>query len=158
ADYDQYGAFKALQFQKEIETATFNSVHSTKQTAPAQRLIDFLNNRQSDSLLKTSYVPGIESVNLNEILPKFISRRLSKGFNQFNRLMRGYITEEAQLLAVESRTSSPIRIPRFKESLMHPQIKNLYPCGEGAGYAGGIISAAMDGQRVAQAIAKNSAW
>ena len=114
------------------------------QQVPAQRMIDFINNKVSKSLPVTSYQPGIRSVNLNTLFPSFISRTLVDGFRSFNNKMKGYITNDAVLHATESRTSSPVRIPR-NEQLEHPEIKGFYPCGEGAGYAGGIVSAAIDG-------------
>ena len=117
--------------------------------APAQRMTDFVNRRSSSTLPDTSYLRGVKSVNLNEVLPSFIHESLRGAFTAFGKKMKGYYTEEAILIAPESRTSSPVRIPRDPETLQHPQIKNLYPCAEGAGYAGGIVSAAMDGQRVA---------
>ena len=110
----------------------------------------------SSSLPKCSYGPGLNSVALNEVLPPFIFDRLRLGFFAFGKKMRGYFTNEAVVVATESRTSSPVRIPRDAETLQHPQLKNLYPCGEGAGYAGGIVSAAMDGERVATMIASPS--
>jgi uncharacterized FAD-dependent dehydrogenase len=120
--------------------------------APAQRMTDFINGKISNSLPATSYLRGVHSVDINEVLPEFISKTLREGFKSFGKKMKGYLTEEAIIVAPESRTSSPVRIPRDQEKLHHPQIKNLYPCGEGAGYAGGIVSAAMDGIKVAHAI------
>ena len=119
------------------------------QTAPAQRMIDFVSNKVSSDLPKNSYQPGLASVSLRDVLPKFITTRLQEAFRDFGNKMRGYYTNEAVLVAPESRTSSPVRIPRDMETLEHPQIAGLYPCGEGGGYAGGIVSAAMDGERVA---------
>ena len=113
---------------------------------------DFIQGRASSSLPRTSYQPGITSTDLEEILPDFITKSLRLGLMDFGKKMSGYRTNEAILVGVESRTSSPVRIPRDKESLRHPQIKNLYPCGEGAGYAGGIVSAAIDGMRCANAL------
>ena len=114
---------------------------------------DFVNNVKSEELPKTSYAPGIISSNLNEWLPPFISKRLQDGLNQVGAKQKGYLTNEAILLGVESRTSSPVRILRDRETLQHVEIKGLYPCGEGAGYAGGIVSAGMDGERCAEALA-----
>jgi hypothetical protein len=125
------------------------------QAAPAQRMVDFVNGKFSNTLNNCSYIPGINSAPLHELLPSMIGDRLQKGFKAFGRKMKGYYTDEANILGVESRTSSPIRIPRDAELLNHPQNTNLYPCGEGAGYAGGIVSAAIDGERCAEAI-KNS--
>src|SRR6185436_3395083 len=117
--------------------------------APAQRMTDFTEKKISSSLPGCSYLPGIHSVSLHQILPTFIYQSLASAFLEFGKKMRGYYTEEAVVVATESRTSSPVRIPRNPISLQHPQVKDLYPCGEGAGYAGGIVSAAMDGERVA---------
>jgi uncharacterized FAD-dependent dehydrogenase len=111
--------------------------------------------RVSKDLPKTSYAPGLRSVNLAEVLPEFIVRRLREGFVAFDRKMKGYLTNEAVVHAPETRTSSPVRIPRETERLVHPEVSGLYPCGEGAGYAGGIISAAMDGERVAEAVVRS---
>ena len=124
-----------------------------KFVAPAQRVVDFCNNKESTNLPDCSYIPGITSANMNSILPHFIYSRLQKGIQAFGKRMKGYYTNDAIVVATESRTSSPVRIPRDAVSLQHPQIKNLYPCAEGAGYAGGIVSAAMDGEKVAIAIA-----
>lgn len=121
--------------------------------APAQRMVDFCNNTLSTTLPNCSYIPGLNSVSLQHVLPPFIHHRLQEGFKVFGKKMRGYYTNDAVVVATESRTSSPVRIPRDAETLQHPQIANLYPCGEGAGYAGGIVSAAMDGERVAAMIA-----
>lgn len=143
-----------MEFQKLIEQKAFE-LGGGKFVAPAQRMVDFTEDKNSSSLPKCSYLPGIESSMLSEVLPPFISDRLKEAFRIFNKkippqyLRSGYFTNEAVLVATESRTSSPVRIPRDKTSLHHPQIKNLFPCGEGAGYAGGIVSAAMDGERVA---------
>ncbi len=120
--------------------------------APAQRLVDFCENKISQSLPTCSYLPGITSVNLKNTLPSFVVNTLQQGFQQIGKKMKGYFTNDAVVVATESRTSSPIRIPRDKETLQHPQVNNLYPCGEGAGYAGGIMSAAMDGELVARKI------
>jgi uncharacterized FAD-dependent dehydrogenase len=141
--YEAEGPLAALAFQSEIEQKAFNVVGSIQ--APAQRLEDFIQKKTSLHLPKSSYVPGLTSYDLNTVLPRFVSETLREGFIDFGKKMRGYRTNEAIVVGVESRTSSPVRIPRDKESLRHPQIKNLFPCGEGAGYAGGIVSAAMDG-------------
>ena len=146
-------ALKLLQFQQAIESNAFVAGGGNL-NAPAQRVTDFLKNKTSTTLPKNSYYIGTTSVDLHEVLPKFISNALKEGLTAFGKKMRGYISEEAIMVGVESRTSSPVRIPRDKETLQHPQIKDLYPCGEGAGYAGGIVSAAMDGERIADAIAK----
>lgn len=123
-----------------------------KQVAPASRLDDFVRNRVSSTLPACSYLPGITAVDMAEVLPKFIRRRLQIGFNQFEHRLKGYLTNEAVVVGVESRTSSPVSIPRDAETLEHPGVKGLFPCGEGAGYAGGIMSAAMDGERVGEAV------
>jgi uncharacterized FAD-dependent dehydrogenase len=120
--------------------------------APAQRLVDFVAGRASPNLPRCSYRPGVRPANLHELLPPAIAERLRAGFRAFGRTMRGYLTNEAVVVGVETRTSSPVRIPRDPRSLMHPQARGLFPCGEGAGYAGGIMSAALDGQRVATAV------
>ena len=124
------------------------------QKAPAQRLGDFVNSRLSSSLPACSYLPGLVSSPLHEWLPKRIGVRLQEGFKHFDKKMKGYLTNDAVIVGVESRSSSPIRIPRDADSLEHIQIKGLYPCGEGSGYAGGITSSAMDGERCANAIAQ----
>ncbi len=123
-----------------------------KQVAPASRLHDFVRDKVSSTLPDCSYLPGIAAVDMAEVLPKFIRRRLQTGFNQFGHKLKGYLTNEAVVVGVESRTSSPVSIPRDAESLEHPGVKGLFPCGEGAGYAGGIVSAAMDGERVGEAV------
>ena len=145
-----------MDFQKEVEQKAF-AAGGGKMVAPAQRMVDFTQNKFSSSLPKCSYIPGINATHLSDVLPSFIHDRLQKALQTFSKKMparngaRGYFTNEAVLVGVESRTSSPVRIPRDAELLHHTQIKNLYPCGEGAGYAGGIVSAAIDGQRVAVA-------
>jgi len=141
-----------LAFQKEVEQAAFK-VGGGLQVAPAARLIDFCSNKVSTNLPDASYLPGLTSASLNEVLPHFVHRTLQEGFKAFGKKMKGYYTNDAIVVATESRTSSPVRIPRDADRLHHPQIKNLYPCAEGAGYAGGIVSAAMDGQKLAQQIA-----
>jgi len=147
--YEQFGALKGLEYQKNLERIAFTSGGRT-QTAPAQRLTDFVEGKLSSTLNETSYQPGLNSAPLHSLLPKLIGSRLRKGFETFGRKMNGYYTEEANVIGVESRTSSPVNIPRT-ETLEHPEISNLFPCGEGGGYAGGIISAAMDGERCAEA-------
>ena len=121
--------------------------------APAQRLVDFVDDRASSNLPRCSYRAGIRPVNLHELLPPAIGERLRAGFRAFERTMRGYLTNEAVVVGVETRTSSPVRIPRDPTTRMHPQAPGLFPCGEGAGYAGGIMSAAIDGQRTAAMLA-----
>lgn len=152
-DYQKYSSLSALKFQQDIEKAAWEAGGKT-QTAPAQRMIDFVKGKLSSTLPETSYQPGIKSALLNKLFPKFISYRLQQGLEIFGKKMKGYYTNEAVLLGIESRTSSPVRIPRDPNTLQHLQIKNLYPCGEGAGYAGGIVSAAMDGERCAEQCAK----
>jgi uncharacterized FAD-dependent dehydrogenase len=151
--YQKSGAMAALHFQQEVEKQAWTLGGKT-QHAPAQRLVDFVNGKVSDSLLDTSYQPGLTSVDMRSVLPRFIADALRQGFSAFGKKMKGYLTNDAQIVGVESRTSSPIKIPRDKETLEHPQIKSLFPCGEGAGYAGGIVSAAMDGERCAEAAAR----
>lgn len=135
-------------FQEEVERKAY-AAGGGSFVAPAQRMTDFVYNKTSNSLPDNSYLRGVNSVNLKEVLPDFIATSLQRAFIAFGKKMKGYFTEEAILIAPESRTSSPVRIPRDETTFKHPQITNLYPCGEGAGYAGGIISAAMDGQKVA---------
>ncbi|MFN8673735.1 MAG: FAD-dependent oxidoreductase [Candidatus Sericytochromatia bacterium] len=149
--YEQYGEFAGLELQKEVEKKMFLAGDKKTQKAPAQRVIDFINNKISESLPKTSYIPGIYSAPLHEIIPVNIRKRLQEGLKEFDKKMKGYINENAQIIAIESRTSSPIRIPRNIDNLEHIEIENFYPCGEGAGYAGGIVSAAIDGQNCAKA-------
>jgi uncharacterized protein len=140
-----------MKFQQLIEQKAFASGGGNF-AAPAQRMQDFVNKKLSTSLPINSYLPGLTSVKLDTVLPAFIYDSLAEGFKMFGKKLKGYYTNEAVVVAVESRTSSPVRIPRNAYNLQHPQIKNLYPCGEGAGYAGGIVSAAMDGERVVGAI------
>ena len=147
--YEQFGALKGLEYQKNLERLAFTA-GGRSQAAPAQRLTDFVEGRLSSDLNDCSYQPGLKSAPLHSLLPKFIGGRLRKGFEAFGRKMKGYYTEEANVVGVESRTSSPVSIPRT-DTLEHTQITNLYPCGEGGGYAGGIVSAAMDGERCAEA-------
>nr|BFF35431.1 FAD-binding protein [Tenacibaculum mesophilum] len=151
--YEKYGVLKGLQYQKDLEKLAFNA-GGKSQVAPAQRLTDFVEGRLSSSLNDCSYQPGLNSSPLHSLLPKLIGSRLRKGFAAFGQKMHGYYTAEANIVGVESRTSSPVNIPR-KENLEHPQIDGLFPCGEGGGYAGGIISAAMDGERCAEAAITN---
>ncbi len=141
-----------LEFQQFVEKNAFE-FGGGKQVAPAARLVDFCTNKTSTNLPDASYLPGLHSANLAEILPNFVHHTLQEGFKAFGKKMKGYYTNDAIVVATESRTSSPVRIPRDADTYQHPQITNLYPCGEGAGYAGGIVSAAMDGQKLAQIIA-----
>jgi uncharacterized FAD-dependent dehydrogenase len=147
------GPLGMMYFQQYVERKVF-AAGGGNFVAPAQRMIDFSNGKLSTSLPDNSYLPGLKSVNLRDVLPDFIYKALAKGFIEFGRKMKGYFTNDAVVIATESRTSSPVRIPRDPETLAHPQIKNLYPCGEGAGYAGGIVSAAMDGERIALLLAE----
>lgn len=149
--FEEYGPLAAMEFQRSIEQKAWAEGGKT-QTAPAQRLRDFIKGDVSEDLPNTSYAPGITSVELGSVLPDFIHKNLKEGFLQFDRSMRGYLTNDAVVHAPESRTSSPVKIPRNRETLEHVQIAGLYPCGEGAGYAGGIVSAAMDGMRCAKQI------
>lgn len=151
-NYLQYGPLAGLRYQQDLEKMAWNAGGQT-QTAPAQRLMDFVNNKLSPTLPDVSYQPGIKSAPLHSLMPEAIAKRLQIGFKEFGKKMRGYLSNEAVIVGVESRTSSPVRIPRDTETLQHPQIKGLYPCGEGAGYAGGIVSAAIDGQKCADKIA-----
>jgi hypothetical protein len=147
--YEQFGALKGLEYQKDLERLAFTA-GGRNQTAPAQRLTDFVEGKLSADLNPSSYQPGLNSAPLHSLLPKLIGGSLRKGFKAFGEKMHGYYTAEANVIGVESRTSSPVNIPR-NENLAHPEIENLFPCGEGGGYAGGIVSAAMDGERCAEA-------
>ncbi|MCX6297412.1 MAG: FAD-binding protein [Bacteroidetes bacterium] len=149
--YASHGPLAGLRYQQALEQMAWNA-GGQAQMAPAQRLQDFVNNKTSAILPEVSYQPGIISAPLHELLPSEIGKRLQLGFIEFGKKMHGFLSNDAVIVGVESRTSSPIRVPRDKETLEHPQIKGLYPCGEGAGYAGGIVSAAIDGQKCANAI------
>ena len=146
--FAKFGALAAMEFQKSIEQKAWHVAGQT-QKVPAQRMIDFTQNKVSSEIPKTSYVPGTTSVEMGTVFPGFLTQILREGFTEFGKSVRGYLTNDAILHAPESRTSSPVRIPRDAISLEHLQIKGLYPCGEGAGYAGGIISAAIDGEKCA---------
>jgi uncharacterized FAD-dependent dehydrogenase len=148
-EYKKHGPLAGLEFQKKIENNAWKMGGET-QKVPAQRLVDFVNGKMSKDIPETSYLPGVESSNLKELLPDFILKNIQKGFLDFGKHMKGFFTNDAVVHAPESRTSSPVRIPRNPLTLEHVNIKGLYPCGEGAGYAGGIISAAIDGQKCAQ--------
>jgi len=152
-EYEKFGPLAGMYYQKKLEQMAFVAGGKT-QAAPAQRMVDFVNGKLSTKLNGTSYVPGLNSAPLHELLPDVIGTQLQNGFNDFGKKMKGFMTNEAQILGVESRTSSPVRIPRDKETLEHLQIKGLFPSGEGAGYAGGIVSAAIDGERSAEAFVK----
>lgn len=149
----QHGALAGLRFQQDLEKMAYRAGGET-QTAPAQRMVDFVMNKLSVNLPPTSYQPGIRSAPLHELLPPVIGKSLQAAFAALAKKMKPYFTNDAVLHGVESRTSSPVRIPRDALSLEHPQLKGFYPCAEGAGYAGGIVSAAIDGQKCAMAIAK----
>ena len=152
--FEKFGPLAGMEFQKSIEQKAWHLAGET-QRVPAQRMVDFTQNKVSSSIPTTSYVPGTTSVEMGQVFPGFLSQILREGFTEFGKSMKGYLTNEAILHAPESRTSSPVRIPRDGISLEHLQIKGLYPCGEGAGYAGGIISAAIDGEKCALKIAES---
>ena len=147
-----HGPLACMMFQKSIEHKAWLAGGKT-QAAPAQRLVDFVTGKLSTTLPETSYQPGLTSVLLDEVIPPFVSHRLKEGFKAFGQKMNGFYTNEAQVVGVESRTSSPVMVPRNKETYEHVNVKRLFPCGEGAGYAGGIVSAAIDGMKCAEAIA-----
>lgn len=148
APFKKFGPLAGMEFQKQIENQAWLLGGKT-QRVPAQKMVDFSNKKLSNELPKTSYVPGTTSVELGEVFPSFITDVLRNGFIEFGKSMKGYFTNEAILHAPESRTSSPVRIPRDASTLEHVEIKGLYPCAEGAGYAGGIVSAAIDGEKCA---------
>jgi uncharacterized FAD-dependent dehydrogenase len=152
APWNNMGPLAGLAFQQSVEQKAFKA-GGGKFVAPAQRMADFVAGRVSADLPSCSYLPGLHSVSLEKVLPRTIFEDLRGGFKAFGGKMRGYLTNEAVIVATESRTSSPVRIPRDPVTLRHPQIGNFFPCGEGAGYAGGIVSAAMDGERVADRVA-----
>jgi uncharacterized FAD-dependent dehydrogenase len=151
-DLKQYGPLAGLRMQEALERRACEMAGGT-QKAPAQLLLDFTKGKTGGQLLETSYQPGLTPVDMNQLFTPDMAYRLREGFKAFGSKMRGYLTNDAQIVGVESRTSSPVRIPRDRETLEHVQIRNLYPCAEGAGYAGGIASAAMDGERCAEKIA-----
>lgn len=148
---NQHGVLGGIVFQKQLEQLA-KRAGGSGQVAPAQRLIDFLKKRDSKTLAKTSYKPGLAESRIDELLPDFISDRMAEGLSLFGNKMRGYISDECNLIGFETRTSSPVRIPRDSDSLQHPELPGLFPCGEGAGFAGGIVSAALDGMRCADAL------
>lgn len=156
--YADEGPLAGLALQQELERWACRmgsgSVSGPSQTAPAQRVADFVDGRVSASLLPTSYQPGLAPVDMAEVLPDHICRPLQQGLRDFGRKMRGYLSNEGQIIGVESRTSSPVRIPRDRDTCEHVTVGRLFPCGEGAGYAGGIVSAAMDGERCAEQLVK----
>lgn len=152
--FSNQGPLAGMAYQHLVETQCWEAAGKT-QAVPAQRLMDFLSHKASADLPATSYLPGITSIDLKSVLPEHIHAALVRGFKDFGRKMKGYLTNDAVVHAVESRTSSPVRIPREKATLQHPQVSGLYPCGEGAGYAGGIVSAAIDGIKCADAISRS---
>ncbi len=152
-DYAAYGftgPLAGMQYQQMVEQKAFDA-GGGKLVAPAQRMSDFVNGKVSSTLPGCSYIPGLNSVSLKDVLPAEVEQALKSAVRDFGKKMKGYYTNEAVLVGTESRTSSPVRIPRDKETLQHVQVKGLYPCAEGAGYAGGIVSAAIDGERCAEA-------
>ena len=151
--YEKYGVLAVMKFQEELERTCYVN-GNCRQTAPAQRMTDFVNKAVSYDLPVSSYTPGVISSPLHFWMPEFITERLREGFLHFGRISKGFLTREALMIAVESRTSAPVRIPRDKERLEHVTLPGLFPCGEGAGYAGGIVSAAIDGERCADAVAE----
>ena len=151
-EYAQHGVLALMKLQEQLENECWQN-GNRRQTAPAQRMNDFVQKRLSATLPHSSYTPGLISSPLHFWMPEFITSRLREGFKLFGKNNKGFLTNEATLIGVESRTSSPVRITRNKDTLQHLQIKGLYPCGEGAGYAGGIVSAAIDGERCAEALA-----
>ena len=152
-EFHEHGELAAMEFQASVEKKAWQLGGET-QVAPAQRMVDFIQGKVSNQLAATSYQPGLKSVNMRKVLPEFIFRRLHDGFKEFGKKLNGYLTNDAQIVGVESRTSSPVRIPRDRETCEHVEIKGLFPCGEGAGFAGGIVSAAMDGERCMDGILK----
>ena len=155
--FSEHGVLAGMAFQKVLERAA-KQHGGGGQVAPGQRVTDFLAGKDSADLPKTSYFPGIIPSRIDQILPEWITSRLRRGLDIFGKQMRGYITEECNLIGFETRTSSPIRIPRDKWTFQHPEISGLYPCGEGAGFAGGIVSAALDGMRCAEAAAESKGY
>jgi len=151
--YNDYGPLAALKFQQSVEQNCFSVTQSMQ--APAQRVLDFVNKKYSNQLPDCSYIPGLQSHYLDDVLPTFVAASLRDALQAFGKKLKGYVSNDAIMVATESRTSSPVRIPREKETMEHPQIKGLIPCAEGAGYAGGIISAAIDGENCAMAVVKN---
>ncbi|MEM6377053.1 MAG: FAD-dependent protein, partial [Bacteroidota bacterium] len=147
----EHGVLAGMALQQEVEKAMFDFGDGGQQ-GPAQRLVDFVHGKISKTLPKSSYIPGLHAAPLHQLLPDFIYRRLQKGIKDFGKKMKGYYTNDAVVVGTESRTSSPVRIPRDRSTYMHEDMNGLFPAGEGAGYAGGIISAAMDGQNVAKAV------
>ena len=149
----QQSPLAMMEFQEKLEKQCWLQ-GNRQQTAPAQRMADFVNNRLSASLPKSSYQPGLITSPLHFWMPSFITKRLQQGFRQFGRQSHGFLTNEAIIIGVETRTSSPVRIVRNPETLQHVRLEGLFPCGEGAGYAGGIVSAGIDGERCAENLAQ----
>lgn len=152
--FEKWGELRGLYFQQSVEQKAF-AAGGGSLVAPAQRLVDFTQNKASANFPDCSYLPGLGNADLRAVLPSYIHRSLQTAFKEWGKRLKGYFTNDAVVVATESRTSSPVRILRDDRTLQHPQLKNLYPCGEGAGYAGGIVSAAMDGERVATIIAQS---
>lgn len=152
-DVDKYGVLAGIKFQEELEHLCYIN-GNCRQTAPAQRMADFVARRNSSTLAVSSYTPGLVASPLHFWMPEHITSRLREGFKYFGKISQGFLTNEATMIGVETRTSSPVRIPRDNERMSHVVLRGLYPCGEGAGYAGGIVSAAIDGERCAEAIAE----
>lgn len=151
-EYSRYGVLAGIKFQENLERECYLN-GNRRQTAPAQRMVDFVNGRNSYDLPVSSYSPGLVASPLHFWMPRFIVERLQEGFRYFGKVSHGFLTNDAVMIGVETRTSSPVRIPRDKERMSHIELRGLYPCGEGAGYAGGIVSAAIDGERCAEALA-----
>ena len=149
----EWGELAGLRYQQYFEELARQ--HSgQRQVAPAQRVSDFVMGRESHTLPRTSYIPGLTPSRLDKWMPEPIGERLRSGIATFGRKMKGFVSDEAIVVGVESRTSTPVRIPRDPETLMHTEVEGLFPAGEGAGYAGGIVSAALDGERIADAVAR----
>ena len=151
---DAHGPLSMMLLQEHLEQMCWDAGGRT-QTAPAQRMADFVNRRTSTTLPPTSYTPGVVSSPLHEWMPQFIASRLRDGFTHFGRTSRGFLTNEALMIGIETRTSSPVRILRQPDTLQHIRLQGLFPCGEGAGYAGGIVSAAIDGERCAEQLVRS---
>ena len=152
-DVEGDDVLRVLRYQEELERMCWQQANM-KQTAPAQRMADFVNGKLSYDLPRSSYAPGLVSSPLHFWLPKPISSRLQQGFKVFGRQAHGFLTNEAVMIAIETRTSSPVRIIRDNDTLLHVRLQGLFPCGEGAGYAGGIVSAGVDGERCAEMCAE----
>ncbi len=148
---EEHGVLAGIAYQKHLEQLA-KQAGGGGQVAPGQRVIDFIAAKDSPHLPETSYKPGLKPARLDELMPRAIVKRMKQGLKRFGKQMKGYLTEEANLIGFETRTSSPVRIPRDPETLQHPEVKGLFPCGEGAGFAGGIVSAAIDGIRCAEAL------